>query len=87
MGATVINILTMLNREVVILIIISLLIASPIAWYFINQWLQNFAYHTNLSLWAFILAGAGALLIALATVSFRTIRSAAANPVKGLRNE
>jgi ABC-type antimicrobial peptide transport system permease subunit len=87
MGASVADILTMLNKEVVVLIAISLLIASPVAWFFVHQWLQNFAYHTNLSLWVFILAGAGAMLIALATISFRTIRSATANPVKGLRNE
>jgi len=87
MGASVTNILTMLNSEVVILIVISLLISSPVAWYFIHQWLQKFAYHTTLNLWVFILAGAGALLIALATISFRTIRSATANPVKGLRSE
>ena len=87
LGASVSNILTMLNKEVVILIAVSLLIASPIAWFFMHQWLQNFAYHTNLSLWVFILAGAGAMLIALATISFRTMRSAMANPVKGLRNE
>ena len=87
MGASVASILTMLNKEVVVLIAISLLIASPIAWFFIHQWLRNFAYHTSLSLWVFILAGAGAMLIALATISFRTIRSATANPVEGLRNE
>ena len=87
LGASVTNILTMLNKEVVVLIAISLLIASPIAWIFIHKWLQHFAYHTNLSLWVFILAGAGAMLIALATISFRTSRSAAANPVRGLRNE
>ena len=87
MGASVADILTMLNKEVVVLIAISLLIASPIAWIFIHKWLQNFAYHTSLSLWVFILAGAGAMLIALATISFRTIRSATANPVEGLRNE
>ena len=87
LGASISDILTMLNKEVVVLIAISLLVASPIAWYFIHQWLQGFAYHTNLSFWVFILAGAGAMLIALGTVSFRTIRSATANPVKGLRNE
>jgi len=87
MGASVASILTMLNKEVVVLIAISLLIASPIAWIFIHKWLRNFAYHTTLSLWVFILAGAAAMLIALATISFRTIRSATANPVKGLRNE
>ncbi len=87
MGASVTNILTMLNKEVVALIAVSLLIASPVAWFLIHKWLQKFAYHTNLNLWVFILAGAGAMLIALVTISFRTMRSAAANPVKGLRNE
>jgi len=87
LGASVTNILTMLNKEVVVLITISLLISSPIAWFFMHKWLQNFAYYTNLSLWVFILAGAGALLIALLTISFRTMRSATANPVKGLRSE
>ena len=77
----------MLNKEVVILIAISLLISSPVAWFFMHQWLQNFAYHANLDLWIFLLAGAGALLIALGTISFQTIRSATANPVVGLRNE
>jgi len=87
LGASVTNILTMLNKEVVVLIAVSLLIASPVAWFLIHKWLQKFAYHTSLSLWVFILAGAGAMLIALVTISFRTMRSAAANPVKGLRNE
>jgi putative ABC transport system permease protein len=87
LGASVTNILTMLNKEVVVLIAVSLLISSPIAWFFMHQWLQNFAYHTNLNLWIFVLAGAGALLIALLTISLRTMRSATANPVKGLRNE
>jgi len=87
LGATVPNILTMLNKEVVTLIVISLLISSPIAWLFIHKWLQNFAYHTSLSFWIFMLAGGGAILIALITISFQTVRSAIANPVKGLRNE
>ena len=87
LGASVSEILTLLNKEVVILIAVSLLISSPIAWFFMHKWLQNFVYRTNLSLWVFVLAGAGALLIALATISIRTIRSAVVNPVKGLRNE
>ncbi|HYV54928.1 MAG TPA: ABC transporter permease [Chitinophagaceae bacterium] len=87
LGASVTNILAMLNREIVVLIVISLLISSPISWFFIQKWLQNFAYHTNLNLWVFLVAGACALLIAVATISFQTIRSAIANPVIGLRNE
>jgi len=87
LGASVTSILTLLNKEVIVLIAISLLISSPVAWFFMHKWLQNFVYHTNLSLWVFMLAGAGALLIALITISFQTIRSATSNPVKGLRNE
>ncbi|MBS1503261.1 MAG: FtsX-like permease family protein, partial [Bacteroidetes bacterium] len=87
LGASAGNIVAMLNKEIIMLIAISFLISSPIAWFFTHKMLQNFAYHTNLSAWVFILAGAGALLIALVTISFQTVRSAAANPVKGLRNE
>ncbi|MBS1526823.1 MAG: ABC transporter permease [Bacteroidetes bacterium] len=87
LGASVPKILVMLNKEVFVLITISLLISSPVAWLFIHKWLQSFAYHANLNLWVFIMAGVGAMLIALATISFRTVRSAMANPVKGLRNE
>ncbi|MDP9076491.1 MAG: ABC transporter permease [Bacteroidota bacterium] len=87
MGASITHILTTLNKEVVVLIAIAFLISSPIAYLFIQKWLQNFAYHTNISLWIFILAGAGAMLIALVTVSFQTIKSAISNPVEGLRND
>jgi putative ABC transport system permease protein len=87
LGASVTSILAMLNKEIVGLIIISLLLSSPIAWFLIHTWLQNFAYHTKLNLWVFLLSGAGALLIAMATISFQTIRSAIANPVTGLRDE
>jgi ABC-type antimicrobial peptide transport system permease subunit/AraC-like DNA-binding protein len=87
LGASVGNILALLNKDVIILIAISLLISSPISWFFMHKWLQNFAYHTDFSLWIFGLAGGGALLIAMVTISFQTIQSAIANPIKGLRNE
>jgi len=87
LGASVPNILYMLSREITVLIAVSLIVASPIAWFFMQKWLQSFAYRTNLNLWVFILAGGGALLIALVTVSYQVIRSATANPVNSLRSE
>ena len=78
LGASAGNIVYLLSKEFTILIIIAFVIAGPVSWYIMHKWLQNFVYHTNLSLWVFILAGAGAMLIALVTISFRTIRSAAA---------
>jgi hypothetical protein len=87
LGASITNIVTMLSRDFVILIIISLLIASPIAWYFMSGWLQSFAYRINISLWVFILAGAAAIFIALLTISFQAVKAVIANPVKSLRTE
>ena len=64
-----------------------MLIASPIAWFVMNQWLEDFAYRIHLSPWIFITAGILALLIALFTISFQSIKAALANPVKSLRSE
>jgi ABC-type antimicrobial peptide transport system permease subunit len=87
LGASVSNIATMLSKDFIELVFIALLIASPIAWYVMSKWLQSFAYHINISLWIFLLAGLGAILIALLTVSFQAIKAAIANPVKSLRSE
>ena len=87
LGASVINISMMLSKDFLILVIIALLIASPVAWYFMTRWLQDFAYRISISWWVFIFAGLGAILIALATVSFQAINAAVANPVKSLRTE
>ena len=87
LGASVTNIAAMLSKDFVILVIIALLIASPIALYFMNQWLQDFAYRINISWWMFTAAGLFAILIVLITVSFQAIKSATANPVKSLRSE
>jgi putative ABC transport system permease protein len=87
MGAGVGQIVLLLNRDFVILVCLALLIASPVAWFFAHQWLQDFVYRTSVSWWVFILAGAGALCIALLTVSYQAIRAARANPVKSLRTE
>ncbi|HEX9510559.1 MAG TPA: ABC transporter permease [Puia sp.] len=87
LGASVMNITTLLSRDFLTLILIAIVIASPVAWYFMNQWLQDFVYRTPISGWVFVSAGLGAIVIALVPVSFQAIRAALANPVKSLRSE
>ena len=87
LGATVTNLWQLLSKDFVVLAIISCLIAAPIAYYFMNEWLQKYTYRTQISWWMFVVAGAGALFIALVTVSFQAIKAALANPVKSLRSE
>jgi putative ABC transport system permease protein len=87
LGATVFKLWQLLSKEFVVLIFISLLIATPLAYYFMHNWLQNYQYRTNLSWWIFAATGFGALLITLLTVSFQAIKAAIANPVKSLRTE
>jgi putative ABC transport system permease protein len=87
LGASVINLWGLLSKEFVLLVVISLLIATPLAYYFMHNWLQNYEYRTNLSWWIFATAGFGALLITLLTVSFQSIKAAIANPVTSLRTE
>jgi putative ABC transport system permease protein len=86
-GAKAIEIFSLLTGEYMILVMISFLIASPIAWYVMHKWLRNFAYRTHISWWAFALAGAFALLIALMTVGIKSYRAAGKNPVDALRYE
>jgi ABC-type antimicrobial peptide transport system permease subunit len=87
LGATVSGIVVMLCKDIVVLIGIALLIASPLAWYFLHDWLQGFVYRTALNGWLFVAAGAAAIGIALLTVGFQATRAAMANPVKSLRTE
>jgi ABC-type antimicrobial peptide transport system permease subunit len=87
LGASVFNVWRLLSKEFAVLVIISMLIAAPIAYYFMHGWLQNYQYRTNLSWWIFVGAGTGALIITLFTVSFQAIKAAIANPVKSLRTE
>ena len=86
-GAKVSEVLNMLNREFVKWVAIAFVIATPIAWYALNKWLENFAYKTPLSWWIFALSGAMALGIALLTVSWQSWRAATRNPVEALRYE
>ncbi|MEP7141467.1 MAG: ABC transporter permease [Ferruginibacter sp.] len=87
MGASVQGIVNLLSKEFVKLVIISFIIAVPASWYFMNKWVQNFAYRLDISWWVFALAGITALIIALLTVSYQAIKAAIANPVKSLRAE
>ena len=87
LGASVAGITTLLSKEFLKLVIISILIATPIAWWAMNKWLQSFTYRVNISWWMFALAGFIAMSIALITVSFQAIKAAVANPVKSLRTE
>ncbi len=86
-GANAANIVTLLSGNFVRLIILSLLIASPVAWWVMNKWLEDFAYRITIGWSVFVIAGISALLIALLTVSFHAIKAALANPVKALRTE
>lgn len=87
LGASVFNLWKMLSREFVVLVILSCLVAIPLASYFLHQWLQQYEYRTQLSWWIFALTGLGALVITLLTVSYQAIKAALMNPVKSLRAE
>ncbi len=87
LGASTTGIVALLSKDFLKLVLIAFVIATPIAWYVMNQWLQEFAYRIGISWWIFALAGILALLIALITVSSQAVRAALANPVKSLRSE
>ncbi len=87
LGATVVNLWTLLSKDFVILVLISCLLAIPIAWYAMNQWLHQYTYRITISGWMFAVVTLGVLLITLATVSFQALRAALSNPVQALRSE
>ncbi|HWJ24992.1 MAG TPA: FtsX-like permease family protein, partial [Flavisolibacter sp.] len=87
LGASVYNLWQMLSKEFALLVFISCLIAIPLAWYYLHNWLKQYDYHTTISYWIFIASAVGALAITLATVSFQAIRAAIANPIESLRTE
>ncbi|HET9279441.1 MAG TPA: FtsX-like permease family protein [Flavitalea sp.] len=87
LGASVGSIVSMLSKDFLKLVLIAALLAFPIAWWAMNNWLQEFAYHIRISWWIFILAGGVAVLIALITISFQAIKAAIRNPVRSLRTE
>jgi ABC-type antimicrobial peptide transport system permease subunit len=87
LGASVQNIVLLLSREFVRLVVIAFVIATPLAWYMMSLWLENFAYSDGISPWVFAVAGLLALIIAFVTVSWQAIKAAFMNPVKSLRSE
>jgi len=87
MGASVLNLWKMLSKDFVLLVTISVLISIPAACYFMNNWLEKYEYRTEMAWWIFAVAGLGALLITLSTVSYQSIKAALANPVNSLRSE
>ncbi|MET7001525.1 ABC transporter permease [Chitinophaga defluvii] len=87
LGASAFNLWRMLSKDFVLLVLLSCCIAIPFAWYFLHDWLQRYAYHTEITWWIFAIVAGGVLLIALLTVSYQATRAALANPVKSLRSE
>lgn len=87
LGASVSQVTSLLSKDFVKLVLIAIVIASPVAWWAMNKWLQDFVYRTAISWWIFVAAGLLVVFIALATISFQAIKAAIANPIKSLRSE
>jgi putative ABC transport system permease protein len=87
LGASVLSITTMLSKDFLKLVVVAIVIALPVAWYFMHDWLRDFAYRIDIGWWVFVMTAIAALLIALATISFQAVKAALANPVKNLRTE
>ncbi|MCU0352402.1 MAG: ABC transporter permease [Cytophagales bacterium] len=87
LGADVTSLVALLSKDFVRLVIVALFIAVPLVWYFMNQWLQNFAYRADIAWWIFAVAGVVSVAVALITVGFQAVKAALANPVKSLRSE
>ncbi|HVX52806.1 MAG TPA: ABC transporter permease, partial [Chitinophagaceae bacterium] len=87
LGASVSNIVLLLSKDFIKLVLVAFVIASPVAYYIMHQWLQDFAYRINIEWWVFAIAGMLAVFIALATISYQAIKAAVTNPVKSLRTE
>ena len=87
LGASITNIVSLLSMDFIKLVFIAFIVATPVAWYMMNKWLQDFAYKTYISGWIFLLVAVLAVAITIITVSFRAIRAAVVNPVDSLRAE
>lgn len=87
LGASSASIVQLLSKETVRLVLIAILVGTPLSWYVMSQWLEDFAYHIEIQWWIFVLAGILTVIIALATVSFQSVRAALTNPVRSLRSE
>jgi len=87
LGASTSIIVRMLSKDFIILVLVSIVIATPLAWWAMHGWLQGFAYRQNIQWWVLVLAAAGAVLIAFVTISFQSVKAALTNPVKSLKSE
>ena len=87
LGASIPGIVQMLSKDFLVLVLIAAIIAFPVAWWAMHNWLLDFAYRVNIGWWVFVAAGVAAVIIALITISFQSIKAAIANPVKSLRSE
>jgi len=87
LGASVYSIVLLLSKDFLKLVVIGIVIASPLAWYAMNLWLEEYAYKVDIEWWVFALAGLVAILIAFVTVSFQSMKAALTNPVRSLRSE
>jgi putative ABC transport system permease protein len=87
LGASVAQVTALISRDFARLVLIAMVLASPVAWWAMNKWLQDFAYQVNLSWWIFAIAGVLVIAIAFATISFQSVKAALVNPVKSLKAE
>ena len=87
LGTTIFNVWKMLSSDFAWLVVLSILVAAPLSYYFSNQWLQQYEYRIEISWWVFIVTGIGALAVTLLTVSYQSFKAALMNPVKSLRSE
>ena len=87
LGASVQNILFILSKDFLKLVLVAFILATPLTWWIMHNWLQDFAYRINIQWWVFALAGLAAFVVALATISFQAIKAAVANPATSLRSE
>jgi len=87
LGASVKDIVSTLSGDFIVMVFLSIVIATPVAWWVMNKWLEDFAYRIQISWWMFVVVGVMALLIAFAATGYQAIKAALANPVKSLRSE
>jgi ABC-type antimicrobial peptide transport system permease subunit len=87
LGASVTNLWVMLSKDFIVLVMIAFLIATPLAYYFMSDWIEKFSYRTEITAEIFLISGVGVLVLTVITVSFQTIKAAITNPVKSLRTE
>ena len=87
LGASVQNVLYILSKDFITLVLIAFVIAVPVTWFIMHNWLQDFAYRINIQIWVFAVAGILAVMIALLTIGIQAFKAAVANPVKSLRTE